>query len=129
MTPSFPPTSESRHQQIQSWLQGVAASPLLALEPAAADASARRYWRAQFGDGTRIVMDAPAEGFDCSGFTKYVFSQNGINLLRVLAGNQAQRITVVAADAVGNIAPFEIADADHFTTREVACHAFNSFRK
>ena len=68
MTPSFPPTSESRHQQIQSWLQGVAASPLLALEPAAADASARRYWRAQFGDGTRIVMDAPAEGFDYDQF-------------------------------------------------------------
>ena len=68
MTPSFLPTPDTRQQQIQDWLQGVAASPLLALEPAAADASARRYWRARFADGTRIVMDAPADGFDYDQF-------------------------------------------------------------
>jgi hypothetical protein len=32
-------------------------------------------------------------------------AQNGIDLLRVLAGDAAQRIAVIAADAVGDIAP------------------------
>ena len=54
-------------------------------------------------------------------------AQNGINLLRVLAGNQAQRIAVIAADAVGNIATFAIADADNFTAGKVTGDGFDAF--
>lgn len=54
-------------------------------------------------------------------------AQNGINLLRVLAGNQAQRVVVIAADAVGNIATFAIADADNFTAGKVTRDGFDAF--
>ena len=56
-------------------------------------------------------------------------AQNGIDLLRVLPGDTAQRIAVIAADAVGDIAAFKAADADHFAAREVAGDGFNPFRQ
>ena len=54
-------------------------------------------------------------------------AQNGIDLLRVLAGDKAQRIAVVAADAVSDVASFAIADADHFAAGEVAADDFDPF--
>jgi hypothetical protein len=54
-------------------------------------------------------------------------AQNGVDLLRMVTRNAAQRIAVIAAYAVGDVATFEVTDTDHFTTGEVACHAFNSF--
>ena len=56
-------------------------------------------------------------------------AQNGIDLLRVLPGDAAQRIAVIAADAVGDIAAFKAANADHFAAREVAGDGFNPFRQ
>ncbi len=54
-------------------------------------------------------------------------AQNGIDLLRVLAGDKAQRIAVVAADAVSDVASFAIADADHFAAGEIAADDFDPF--
>jgi len=50
---------DPRFALLREWLtQDLNLSPSR-LEPASSDASFRRYFRATFGDGTRIVMDAP----------------------------------------------------------------------
>jgi aminoglycoside/choline kinase family phosphotransferase len=53
-------TADARLQLIRDWLTDGLDWPLIRLEPASADASFRRYFRAWRADGaTRIVMDAP----------------------------------------------------------------------
>lgn len=49
--------------------------------------------------------NTPAEGFDCSGFTKYVFSHNGINLPRLAdeqyeVGQRVRRSELMPGDLV-----------------------------
>ncbi len=61
LSPDLSPND--RFRLMQDWLQQVPGLSVGHITPAAADASARRYWRIQLGDGTRIVMDAPGEGF------------------------------------------------------------------
>jgi aminoglycoside/choline kinase family phosphotransferase len=52
--------SDPRLHQIREWLEAELHCTLVRLEPASADASFRRYFRAWRADGaTRIVMDAP----------------------------------------------------------------------
>jgi hypothetical protein len=52
--------SDPRLEQIRTWLATALHGALVRLEPASADASFRRYFRAWRADGaTRIVMDAP----------------------------------------------------------------------
>ena len=54
-----------RQQQIQTWLAGLFPDRPVALVPASADASFRRYFRFALDDGTtRIVMDAPPQQED-----------------------------------------------------------------
>ena len=54
-----------RQQQIQTWLAGLFPDRPIALVPASADASFRRYFRFALDDGTtRIVMDAPPQQED-----------------------------------------------------------------
>ncbi|MGH8232506.1 MAG: aminoglycoside phosphotransferase family protein [Steroidobacteraceae bacterium] len=55
-------SSDARVQQIRQWLTGELGQSLVRLEPASADASFRRYFRAWRADGsTRVVMDAPPD--------------------------------------------------------------------
>ncbi len=63
MTLSLPTSPDTRFALMQDWLQRSMSSSAQDIAPAAADASVRRYWRARFPDGSRIVMDAPPEGF------------------------------------------------------------------
>ena len=55
--------STPRFRQMQDWLQGCLDQPVLGIASAAADASARRYWRIETDGASRIVMDAPPESF------------------------------------------------------------------
>lgn len=54
---------DPRYAQMQAWLQRCTNSDPQEIAPAAADASVRRYWRVRFAEGSRIVMDAPPDGF------------------------------------------------------------------
>lgn len=63
MTLSSETLSNPRFCQMQNWLVQCLGQPPETIEPAAADASARRYWRVRTGGECRIVMDAPADGF------------------------------------------------------------------
>ena len=57
--------TDIRLESIRHWLTHDLALPLERLEPASADASFRRYFRASLGDGrSRVVMDAPPDKED-----------------------------------------------------------------
>ena len=62
------------------------------LRLASADASFRRYFRINQGDGSCIIMDAPPALEDCAPFVKVadLMAQAGLNAPRVLAWDQAQ---------------------------------------
>jgi aminoglycoside/choline kinase family phosphotransferase len=62
------------------------------LRLASADASFRRYFRINQGDGSCIIMDAPPALEDCAPFVKVaeLMAQSGLNAPRVLAWDQAQ---------------------------------------
>lgn len=63
MTLSSEILSNPRFELMQKWLHDGLGLSVQDIVPAAADASTRRYWRI-FVDGTsRIVMDAPSDGF------------------------------------------------------------------
>jgi aminoglycoside/choline kinase family phosphotransferase len=58
-----------RLELVHHWLADLFPGRTLAIAPASADASFRRYFRITFDDGlTRIVMDAPPEHEDCRPF-------------------------------------------------------------
>jgi aminoglycoside/choline kinase family phosphotransferase len=78
-----------RLAQLERWLAGHRPHTRFALAPASADASFRRYFRAEL-DGqtprTLIVMDAPPEREDCRPFIHVakLLEQAGLNAPRVL---------------------------------------------
>jgi len=84
-----------RLAQLERWLAGHRPGTQFALSPASADASFRRYFRAEF-DGraprTLIVMDAPPEREDCRPFIHVakLLEQAGLNAPRVLAHDLEQ---------------------------------------
>jgi len=64
-------SSDSRLDQLQSWLREDLRWPLVRVAPASADASFRRYFRIWRPDGaTRIVMDAPPDKEDVAPYLK-----------------------------------------------------------
>jgi hypothetical protein len=76
-----------RLRELHDWLEKVIDGPPAAFEPASADASFRRYFRARRDDSTWIVMDAPPEHEDCRPFVKVarLMTAAGLNAPQVLA--------------------------------------------
>lgn len=81
-----------RLKQLELWLQGLPPGPSFSLSPASADASFRRYFRAEYADRTLIVMDAPPEHEDCRPFVHVaeLFGAAGVNVPKVLAQDIGQ---------------------------------------
>ncbi len=61
-------TQDVRFEQLKDWVHTLAAWENAALEPASADASFRRYFRARSATATAIVMDAPPDKEDVAPF-------------------------------------------------------------
>lgn len=72
---------------MHAWLAGVLPAREPLVEPASADASFRRYFRATVGGETWIIMDAPPEHEDCRPFVKVaaLLQAAGLNAPRVIA--------------------------------------------
>jgi len=89
-------TDSTRAAAFEAWLRTITpAHGLLTgtVRPASADASFRRYFRVQTGDGAScIIMDAPPAQEDCQPFVKIagLMASAGLNVPRVLAWDQDQ---------------------------------------
>ncbi|MBS1229703.1 MAG: aminoglycoside phosphotransferase [Proteobacteria bacterium] len=84
----------------------------LALAPASADASFRRYFRVTLPDeSTRIVMDAPPEHEDCRPFVKVaaLLRDAGVHVPEVYAQDLAQGFLLLSD--LGNTTYLEVLDA------------------
>ncbi|MEH7419103.1 C40 family peptidase, partial [Neobacillus drentensis] len=108
-TPAKPATSESTAATNSATVQKPAASTETAQKPAAASTSvvegviaeAKKY----IGSPYKWAGNTPA-GFDCSGFTVYVFNKVGISLPRT-AATQWDAATPVSSPRVGDLVFFE----------------------
>jgi aminoglycoside/choline kinase family phosphotransferase len=63
-------SGDERLEALREWLAERLATSAFALEPASADASFRRYFRARGAFGTFVAMDAPPEREDCRPFVR-----------------------------------------------------------
>jgi hypothetical protein len=83
----LPASSDPRLEQLQAWLAGRLAGSALALSPASADASFRRYFRVTADGRSWIAMDAPPEREDCRPFVHVaaLLREAGVNAPRVEA--------------------------------------------
>jgi len=92
---SFIPPTDDRFKQLTHWLASLATPPLRldSLRPASADASFRRYFRADADDGaTYIVMDAPPPQEDVLPFihVAQLFGATGVSVPHILAQDVAR---------------------------------------
>ena len=84
---------DDRIRALDAWLREALPGASFRLEPASADASFRRYFRAYLDDGTtRIAMDAPPEREDSRPFVKVaaLLREAGLNAPVVLAQDFSQ---------------------------------------
>ena len=91
-----------RLQRLTTWTQGilheVLGADLVRLEPASADASFRRYFRAFTDHGSHIVMDAPPAHEDCRPWLHVarLFRAAGVNTPEILAENLAEGFLLIS---------------------------------
>ena len=91
-------TADARLQILRDWLTVDLRWPLERLEPASADASFRRYFRAWRADGaTRVVMDAPPEREDIGPYLKVgrLLEGCGVHVPRVDAVDEARGLILL----------------------------------
>ena len=76
-----------RSEELQAWVAEALRETLVTLEPASADASFRRYFRAQSRGRSCIVMDAPPPREDCRPFVRVagLLRDAGVHVPEVLA--------------------------------------------
>src|SRR5580700_5783324 len=90
--------NDARVQQIRDWLTGELSFSLVRLEPASADASFRRYFRAWAADGTtRVVMDAPPDREDIGPFLKVaaLLAECKVHVPQVHAADSARGLVLL----------------------------------
>src|ERR1700728_4670558 len=101
--------NDARVQQIRDWLTGELSFSLLRLEPASADASFRRYFRAWAADGTtRVGMDAPPDKEDIGPFLK---------VAALLQACEVHVPHVYAADSARGLVLLEDMGSDQYLTQ------------
>ncbi|MEW5770735.1 MAG: phosphotransferase [Pseudomonadota bacterium] len=85
-------------QRLTSWTREVLPAELDRIEPASADASFRRYFRAHSARGTHIVMDAPPSHEDCRPWLHVarLFRAAGANTPEILAENLAEGFLLIS---------------------------------
>ena len=78
-----------RLERLRHWVDSVLTDPVLSLEPASADASFRRYFRATTALGSYVVMDAPTSHEDCRPYLHVarLFRAAGANTPEIFAEN------------------------------------------
>lgn len=78
-----------RLERLTTWTRHVLPAEFIRLEPASADASFRRYFRAFTHDASFIVMDAPPSHEDCRPWLRIarLFRDAGVNTPAILAEN------------------------------------------
>jgi N-acetylmuramate 1-kinase len=83
---------DARLAQLNAWLQAHFAGKTFTLEPASADASFRRYFRATVEDNTYVVMDAPPEHENSEPFVRIakLFGESGAHVPQIIAQDLAQ---------------------------------------
>ena len=83
----LPATSDARLAQLQGWLAAHFGARPFTLQPASADASYRRYFRARVDEESWIAMDAPPEREDCRPFVRVaaLLRAAGVNAPQVVA--------------------------------------------
>jgi len=81
-----------RHRELLLWIEAQLNARALALEPASADASFRRYFRVRAAGQSYIVMDAPPALEDCRPFVRAaeLMAQAGVHVPHVIAQDLAQ---------------------------------------
>jgi aminoglycoside/choline kinase family phosphotransferase len=100
---------DARVQQIWDWLTGELGLRLVRLEPASADASFRRYFRAWLADApARVVMDAPPDKEDVAPFLK---------VAALLEGCGVHVPHIHAADSARGLVLLEDLGSDPYLTR------------
>lgn len=82
----------NRLDELRAWLGPRLPAPDYSLEPASADASFRRYFRAGIGDRSWIIMDAPPAHEDCRPFIRVagLLHEAGLNAPVILDQNLEQ---------------------------------------
>lgn len=77
----------NRSELLSNWIAQQFPGEAPDIQPASADASFRRYFRASAAGKTHIVMDAPPEHEDCRPFVAVakLFGDAGVNVPKVLA--------------------------------------------
>ena len=76
-----------RRSELQHWIEAKLHATPLALEPASADASFRRYFRVRAAGASLIAMDAPPAHEDCRAFVRVarLMQEAGLNVPRIIA--------------------------------------------
>jgi len=89
--------NDKRAKAILNWLTNELNLDITLFEPASSDASFRRYFRAQYGQQSYIVMDAPPEKEDTAPFIKVaqLFSQAQVNVPQIIQQNTEQGFLLI----------------------------------
>jgi aminoglycoside/choline kinase family phosphotransferase len=101
-----------RLSELTRWIETRLNESPLALEPASADASFRRYFRVHTAGGPLIAMDAPPAHEDCRAFVRVarLMAEAGLNVPRVIAEDFARGYLLLSDLGSANYLPALNAD-------------------